>query len=326
MSILLGTTIGGGRIHVGAVDGTGTIRGRAVAALESTPGAAAFVESLDALLREAARGAGADLEGAAGIGVAAPGQVDRASGAVIHAPNLGWVDVPLGDLLRGRFRCPIAVENDVKAAAVGEARYGAGEKHGERRNLTLISVGRGLGGGIIANGELVGGATGAAGEMGHMVFRPEGKVCSCGTRGHYEAYAGAACVEQKFRRIVREGTPTLALEIAGGDPDAITLATIFEAADRGDDAAAAFDGEIREALGTLAANVATLVNPALLLIGGSIVKLRRSLVADCAAAVARSAMRAAARACRVVEPVLWEDAAILGAAELVRRAPEGRPA
>jgi glucokinase len=235
--------------------------------------------------------------------------------------------VPLGQLLRERYRCTIAVENDANAAALGEAHYGAGRLHGESRNLSLISVGRGIGGGLVANGELVGGATGAAGEAGHMVFRPEGKVCSCGARGHFEAYAGAACIEAKFRRIVADGTPTLVLDLAGGRPEALTLAMIFEAADKGDDAAAVVVEEIRLALGTLAANVATLVNPALLVIGGTVVKGRRSLVLDCAAAVARSAMRAAARACRVVEAVLWENGAILGSAELVRRErARGRPA
>lgn len=142
MSIVLGTTIGGGSIHVGAVDEAGKILAIADAPLEQRPSPPAFLDRLDGLLRDVAARAGASLASVEGIGVAAPGQVDGASGAVIHAPNLGWVDVPLGQLLRERYPGAVAVENDANAAALGEAHAGAGKLHGESRNLSFISVDR----------------------------------------------------------------------------------------------------------------------------------------------------------------------------------------
>lgn len=315
----LGIDFGAGRVRVGAVAQDGRLLSTAEVGTEAGAGTQAALASLDRAVRDAAERAGMRAEEASAIGVAAPGQVDAASGAVIYAPNLGWVDVPLGELLRERYGKPVAVENDANAAAYGEALFGAGKDHAGVKDLVLLAVGTGIGGGIVSNGELVGGSTGAAGEAGHMVFRPEGKVCSCGARGHFEAYAGSACVETKFHRLLREGVQSLAQEIAGGDAERVTIDHIFEAAERGCDTATNVVEEIRLAIGTLAANVTTLLNPALLVVGGSVVKRRRALVQDCGAAVARAAMRASARACRVVESRLWEDAALLGAAELARR-------
>ncbi len=302
-AVVVGVDFGATKIRAGAVDEGGRIIGAAEVATEASRGVEAVIENLDRAVRGAAEAAHVPLARLGGVGVAAPGQIDRSTQAVIDGPNLGWHDVPLGSALRARWHLKIAIENDVNAAALGEFRFGAGRDRPEARDLALISVGTGIGGGIVANGRLVSGASGAAGEVGHLVFRPGGEPCSCGGRGHFEAYAGGACIERRLGR---------------------PLAEVLDAADRGEATAAAAVRDLEEALGTLAANVVSLLNPALLVISGGVVRRRRALVAVAAEAVSRLAVRAAARACRVVESALFENAAVLGSAELVRL--EGRAA
>lgn len=318
--LLLGTDFGGSKIRAGAVDADGRVVATAEVPTEARGGVAMVLENLDRAFRLAAERAGASIEDVRGIGVAAPGMVDGATGAVVHGPNLGWVDVPLGAILRDRYRVPIAVENDVNAAALGELRLGAGRDLPGCRDLALIFFGTGIGGGIVANGEVVSGATGAAGEIGHLVFRAQGpEPCSCGKTGHFEAYAGGACAERRLARLLAAGAKSRALDLAGGDPERVMLGHIFEAADSGCAVAAGIVADLEAAAAVLAANLATLLNPALLVIGGGVARRRRRLVALCARAVEALATVAAARAAKVVESVLWEDAAVLGSAELVRR-------
>jgi glucokinase len=321
--VYLGTDFGGSKICVGVVDGEGRILARSEVPTESAGGVEHVLSQLDRAFREACRAAEVDLAALEGIGVAAPGQVDGATGAIVHAPNLGWRDVPLGALLAARYDgMPIAIENDVNAACLGEAHRGAARG---ARDVVAIFVGTGIGGGIFANGALVGGAIGAAGEIGHLVYRPEGAPCSCGKLGHFESYAGGGPVERNFRARVARGLATAALARAGGDLERIHLGVIFEAADAGDPACREVVSEMEAALGTLAANLASALNPAVIVVGGGVVRRRRSLVAVCARAVRELATEAAARVCRVVESQLWEDAAVLGSAEAVAGRRRGGP-
>lgn len=317
--IYLGTDFGGTKIRAGVVRAVdGAVLGSAEVPTEAEGGVACVLAQLDLAFRAACDAAGAALADIAAIGVAAPGEIDRATGGMIHGPNLGWRDVPLGALLAERYAVPIAIENDVNAACLGETRFGAARG---ARDAVAIFVGTGIGGGILANGELVGGATGAAGEVGHLIWREDGDPCSCGKRGHFESYAGGSPVERNFRRRVRAGLETRALELAGGDPERIHLGVIFDAADAGDAACAAVVRDLERALAALAANVASLLNPALIVLGGGVVRRRRALVEVAATGVRELATEAAARSCRVVASQLWEDAAVLGSVEaVVRRA------
>lgn len=314
--LYVGVDFGGTKISAGVVDAAGRILSRAEVPTEAAGGVSHVLAELDRAIEGACRAAEVPIAALAGLGVAAPGQIDRRTGAVVRGPNIGWADVPLGAMLAARYAVPIAVENDVNAACLGEALYGAARGV---EDAVAIFVGTGIGGGIFANGALLGGATGGAGEIGHMVYRPGGDPCSCGGRGHFESYAGGSPVEANFRRRLRAGLETLALALAGGDPGAVGLGTIFEASDRGDEACRGVVRELEAALGVLAANLASALNPAVIVLGGGVVKRRRGLVEVVSEAVKDFATEAAARACRVVESALWEDAAILGSAVAAAR-------
>jgi len=312
LRFFVGVDFGATKIRAGVVGEDGRILGRGDVDTEPRRGLEAVLANLERAVDLACRESGTPLDDASGLGVAAPGQVDRTTLTVVQAPNLGWRHVPLGALLRERFApLPVALQNDVKAAALGEQRFGAGQGV---RDLVAVFVGTGVGGGIIAGGELVDGATGAAGEVGHLVYRPEGgERCSCGAYGHYEAYAGGAAVEQRFRQRVRAGLETRALELVCGHVDAISLGTIFEAAARGDGPAREVVDELESALGGLAANLATLLNPSRIVIGGGIVRKHPHIIERVEACVRELALEAA-RGCEVVPSALWEDAAVLGSA------------
>ena len=305
-SVYLGTDFGGTKIRVGAVDAEGRLLSSAEVPTEAARGVDAVLANLDRALREACEKADVGIDAVAGIGVAAPGQVDGTTHAIIHGPNIGWVDVPFGAMLRERYpRAAIAVDNDVNAAALGEFRYGAGKMFPAARDLVLIFIGTGVGGGIVANGQVVSGATGAGAEFGHMTYMPGGDPCSCGQPGHFEAYAGGACATRRYAAL-------------GGAAQPEHLGGVFELAERGDGAARRVTEDYERAVAVLAANVATVLNPAVLVIGGGVARKRRSLVDVARTGVEKLAMVGSARACRVVESVLWNDAAVLGSAELAR--------
>jgi glucokinase len=309
--LCVGTDFGGTKIRAGVVC-NGAVLGAAEAPTEAAGGLEHVLAQLERAIAGACDAAGVAVREIGALGVAAPGQIDLSTHTIVHAPNLGWRDVPLARLLAERFGLPVAIDNDVNAACLGEAEFGAGRGF---RDVAAIFVGTGIGGGVIANGVLLAGATGAAGEIGHMVYRAGGDPCSCGRRGHFESYAGGGPVERTFRERVRGGLETAALALAGGDPDRIDTGTIFEAACRGDPASREVVAEMERALGTLAANVASFLNPARIVMGGGVVRKQRALVEACAHAVRELATEAAARACQVVESALGKDAAVLGSAE-----------
>ena len=197
-------------------------------------------------------------------GVGAAGQLRGSTGIVAVAPNLGWREVPLGELLSKRLARPVRVVNDLKAAAWGERCAGAALG---QRDVYTVFVGSGVGSAVIANGRLVFGATGVAGELGHVKVVPGGRRCGCGEDGCLEAYAGGHNLIAQMREAIEANAATALLTRVNGDLDLLTAAVLEEVAAEGDPVAVRIYEQAVTFLGQAIANQVTVLNPAQLIPG-----------------------------------------------------------
>lgn len=200
-----------------------------------------------------------------GMGVGVPGIVDVATGRLLFAPNLHWQDVPVGDLLRNTFGIPVVVSNEANAAALGEWMFGVARGV---ENFVYLSAGVGLGGGLIVNGHLYGGAEGYAGEVGHMTLIPDGPPCNCGNRGCWEVLVGPAAIVQRVREAAAAGHAPLLWRRCGGHLDAIGIDDIRQAAEDGEQVVLATLHDVGRYLGIGIANLINVFNPTHIVLGG----------------------------------------------------------
>ena len=203
------------------------------------------------------------------VGIGAAGYVDRDRARVLFAPNIAWRDVNLKAELEERIDVPVVVENDANAAAWGEFRFGAGS---DVDDLMLVTVGTGVGGGLVLDGELYRGAFGVGAEIGHLRVVPNGIVCGCGHHGCLEQYASGSALVREARQIATNGVPAAAalLARAGGSVEAIDGPMISEAARDGDAFAIARLAELGHWLGSGIASLVTVLDPAVVAIGGGV--------------------------------------------------------
>jgi glucokinase len=247
------------------------------------------------------------------IGISTAGPVDINRGLVTTPPNLpGWHDVPLGERISVALGVPAWLENDANAAAVAEHRLGAGRGC---RHMVLVAVGTGIGGGLILDGRLYHGASGGAGEIGHMLVEPQGRVCGCGRRGCLEAMASGSALDAVAREIAQAQPHGSVAEMArnqGMTPDA----RILDAAALAGDAAAASALERAGAyLGDGLTNLVDVFNPEVIVIGGSVRRSRRYLE-TAVAVMQRDAYPQHLVDVRIAEAELGDEAPAIGAALL----------
>jgi glucokinase len=254
----------------------------------------------------------AGAAGVARIGVACAGQIDPVRGAIVYAPNLGWRDVPLRERLAATFGVPVVVDNDVRAAAWGEFRYGA---HGVR-SLLAVFVGTGIGSGAVLDGALWRGAGNSAGELGHTQAVPDGLPCPCGARGCVEQYASGSGFQRRFRAAREAGTATRLTELCDGDAGALTAPMVAAAANAGDDLARVLWADCRRYLTMAVANAVTLLNPAALILGGGVIESLPELFEDVAGGVLVSTTILARESLKIERARLGEWSGVLGAAAL----------
>jgi glucokinase len=223
--LLAGVDIGGSKIAVLVTDlALSPCSRHAVPTDVGSPDHA--VDQIAAAVDAALALAGGDRSDLAALGIGVPGRVDRSSGTVSLAVNLGWQHLPLGQLLTDRFDRPVLVENDVRAAAAG---LHARAVLGDLRDLAYLSVGTGIAAGVVLDGELHRGPRGMAGEIGHVVLDPTGPACPCGLRGCFEALASGPAVARRAEEAVAAGRPTSLARLPG-----ITAVDVFEHAAAGD--------------------------------------------------------------------------------------------
>jgi glucokinase len=245
------------------------------------------------------------------VGISTPGPCDPERGIVTSPPNLpGWVDVPLARIIGEAIGVPAWIENDANAAAIAEHRLGAGRGS---RHMVLAALGTGIGGGLVLNGEIYRGASGAAGEIGHMQLVPDGPLCGCGRRGCLEALASGSALERIAAETIEREPDGILARISrdeGSDPSAKTLE---KAAAAGDTSAARAIRDATLHLGAGLTNLVDIFNPEVIAVSGNLRKLE-GLMDGARAIVQREAFRQPAADVRIVETELGDDAAVLGAA------------
>lgn len=313
---VLGVDLGGTNIVVGAV----SVDGRTQLPVRSEPtraeqGADAVTERicrmLDTVVAEARLATGVGREAFVGVGVGAPGPFDRATGIVIVAPNLKWHDYPLGPEIQARTGFDVALDNDANCATLGEWWLGAARG---ARHVLGLTIGTGIGGGLILDGQLYHGSSDVAGEVGHMTIESQGRRCGCGNYGCLEAYASGTAIAERAREAVRGGETSILTEQVGGDLTRITAATVYAAAAEGDALAREVVRDTARFLGIGIASLLNVFNPEVVVIAGGVTQAGAALFDPIRAEVRRRAFKPAWESVRILPGALGGTAGVVGAA------------
>lgn len=250
-----------------------------------------------------------------GIGVGAPGFINPEKGVVYEAVNIGWKNLNLKLELERLSDLPVFIENDANLAALGENWTGSGDNS---KDVILVTLGTGVGSGLIANGDVISGTNGTAGEIGHTTINPNGYLCNCGGRGCLETIASATGIVQQAKDKIAE-YPTSRLASHYEKHGKIGTKDIFELADNGDEISENIIEHTTDILGYSLANTATIMNPSRLIIGGGVSNAGEQLLSKIKSNFQKYALPRISNGCEVKLAQLGNDAGIIGAAYLVKR-------
>ena len=311
----IGADLGGTNIRLALVDAEGGLSEPYRYPTPSQGGAAAIVETLAQgirVLQHQARAHGIRLAGC-GLGVA--GLVDGPAGLVYTAPNVAALqDLPLKKLLEEKIDVPVTLENDANVAAFAEYWLGAGRGVG---SLICLTLGTGIGSGVILEGKILRGASGAAGEAGHMAVEAEGERCGCGAQGCLEAYSSATAILRDARAALARGEATSLRGPFGARPEALTAKDVSDAARAGDAVARGILERAGRYLGVGLTSLVHLLNPDLITLAGGLTAAGDLLLAPALAELTRRAFPVLLHRTRVEYSALAETAGMLGAAGIV---------
>ena len=246
-----------------------------------------------------------------GIGVGAPGPLDREKGVVLVAPNLGWKDFPLRQRIQDRLNLPTTLDNDANCATFGEWWQGAARGG---RNVVGLTIGTGIGGGLILDGALYHGSSDMAGEIGHTTIDLNGRHCKCGNYGCLEAYASASAIATRAREVlVRDEQESIIPTMVDGNFDSITAQIVYDAAKQGDQTANEIVRDTARYLGAGVANLLNIFNPDIVVLAGGVTAAGDALFVPLRAEVRRRAFSPAVRAVRILPGELPGTAGVVGA-------------
>jgi glucokinase len=312
--LAIGVDIGGTKVAVGLVNLAGKIvahsRTRMAARGTAEEGLRAVVQAIDGLMRDRR------AKAASGIGMSVPGWVDSARGTLLSATNIPcWKDFPLARRVAQRYGLRTRIANDANVAALAEAMWGAGTGYG---NVFYVTLGTGIGTGIVRGGRIYQGRTGAAGEGGHVTIDFRGPLCGCGKRGCIEAYASGTAIGKRAReRLIEHGSgQSQMVSLAEGKIEAVTSEIVGKAAARKDRLAIEVLNEAAERLAIWLGNVIELLEPDVIVVGGGVGHLMMSRVANIRGALDLWAINPRWREIPIVEARYRAESAMVGAAAL----------
>ncbi|AZV44382.1 ROK family glucokinase [Peribacillus asahii] len=251
-----------------------------------------------------------------GIGMGAPGPVRSESGSVYEAINLGWRNYPLKDVLEKKTLLPVVIDNDANMAALGEMWKGAGQG---AKDLVCITLGTGVGGGVIANGQVVHGASGAAGEVGHItvVTDENGAPCNCGHTGCLETVASATGIVRLAKEALTKKKISL-LQEKVNEGNLLSAKLVFECAAEGDKLSLEIIEQTSHYLGMALAHIGNLLNPEKIVIGGGVSKAGDLLINSVRTVFQKHAFKRVSKSTEILQATLGNNAGVIGAAWLIK--------
>jgi glucokinase len=313
MSLTIGVDVGGTKVAAGVVD----VHGKIIEKLKRSTPAARPDDTADVISEVVLELL--DRYDVTAVGIGAAGFVDETRSTVLFAPNLAWRDEPVKKRVEERIGRQVIVENDANAAAWAEARMGAARG---QQDVMLITVGTGIGAGVVLDGRLYRGRWGSAGEPGHYRVVPDGRLCGCGNRGCWEQYASGNALVAEARELARR-SPSAAvrlLQLGGGTPDGIDGPAVTHAAREGDAGALTCFEIVGSWLGHGLADLTAILDPGCFVIGGGVSEAGEMLLGPARAVYENSVTgRAYRQLADIRQAQLGPDAGLIGAADLARQ-------
>jgi len=308
--LAIGVDVGGTKVAALVVDTQGAVRDRRLVPSPAED-AEAVTRTIVALVAELL----SVHEEVAAVGIGAAGLVSH-EGVVRFAPNVAWREFPLRERVAAGVEIPVTVDNDANVAAWGEYRFGAGRG---TTDLLVVTVGTGIGGGIVIGGDLYRGAHGLGAEIGHIVVEPNGPLCGCGNHGCWEQVASGRAIERMGRRAAAEQRGSVLAKAAGGDPSRLTGPDVTRAARDGDPIAIAILEEVGRRLGQGIAGLVNVLDPDAVVVGGGAADAHDLLLKPAQRAFVESVEAPTHRPeVPILAAELGNDAGAIGAADLAR--------
>ncbi len=309
----IGADIGGTKIAVGLVDENGKILIQNDVPTGVGRHYSEIIKDMALLIQKVVRESELDLEDIKAIGVGSPGAVSNSTGMVIFANNLYWHNVPLRQELQKYIDKPVYIENDANVAAFAEAMCGACQ--GVDASVTM-TLGTGLGAGIVINGKPYPGSHGVGAELGHIVIEPDGLECTCGNRGCLERYTSATALIREGKEVVLNSPDSLIFQFAHGDPERITAKIVIDAAKEGDSSANTIMNRYVHYLALGIVNVINFIDPDIIAIGGGVSKAGDFLLDALKKEVGKKVLYKAVPYAKICLARMGNEAGIVGAAML----------
>ena len=308
----IGIDLGGTNIAAGIVDGNGTIIKKGSVPTGRTRASEEIVKDMCLLVKNLINDAGIDQAEIHSIGIGSPGTPDRKNGVIIYNNNLGFRNVPIRKLLQEHFSLPVYLENDANCAAIAECVAGAAKNE---PYVVVITIGTGIGGGVIIDNKLYTGFNGAGGELGHVVIQMDGEECTCGRKGCWESYSSATALIRQTVRAAAENPQSLINSMVEEDLGRISARTAFDAARMGDETAKRVVDQYIEMLAEGLANMINIFQPNVVVLGGGVSKEGENLLAPLREKIkSRTYCSEGVENTRIEAARFGNDAGIIGAA------------
>ncbi len=306
--LTLGIDLGGTKVETSLVDVDGHIRASHISPTSHTKGPEGIIDDIVACVNGCL---GKEEREARALGIGVAGQVDH-EGVVYYCPNLKWRMVPLKKILEDKLKMPVVVVNDVRAAAMGEWRFGAGRGVND---MVVLFVGTGIGGGVVTGGKILQGCTNAGGELGHMTLAMDGRKCHCPNTGCLEAYAGGWAIAGRAQAAA-SANPDAGRRLVSlaGKLDNITAVTVGDAFREGDPLAIRLVNETGRYLAAGVVSIVNALNPCLVVLGGGVIEGLPELIGIVEKGVRSKALGLAVSKIKVVKASLGKNAGVIGAA------------